>query len=181
MASTLKLVSRAPSPQPLPSSEGGIPEGQHWADLIDADSIVVIEQPEGQTCAAIGGIMALRMQRRDVKACVVAGRVRDLQELRDSGLPVSPANKSASLSRAFRPGARDLEAVQLIPLFSASTTTDALFSSLPQIWARGSSTVGAGAEAYPLARNVAISVGGVDICPVSSCREIPQANISYPG
>lgn len=50
---------------------------------------MVIEQPEGQSCAAIGGIMALRMKTRGAMGCVVGGRVRDLEELNNCGLPVS--------------------------------------------------------------------------------------------
>ena len=56
--------------------------------MTEADSILVIEQPEDQTCAAIGGIMATRMKIRGVMGCVVSGRVRDLAELANSGLPV---------------------------------------------------------------------------------------------
>lgn len=51
--------------------------------------MVVVEQPEGQSCAAIGGIMALRMKTRGAIGCVVGGRVRDLGELNNCGLPVS--------------------------------------------------------------------------------------------
>ena len=57
--------------------------------MADEGTVVVIEQPEEQTCAAIGGIMAVRMKARSVKGVVVGGRVRDVEELKDSGLPVS--------------------------------------------------------------------------------------------
>ena len=66
-----------------------VPKGQHWVDRTEEGTIVVIEQPQGQTCAAIGGIMANRMQKNGVLGCVVGGRVRDLAELKSSGLPVS--------------------------------------------------------------------------------------------
>jgi methionine-rich copper-binding protein CopC len=89
-ASTLKLVAKASGISSLPESDpGAIPKGQHWVDLIDEGTVVVIEQPEGQSCAAIGGIMALRMKTRGAKGCVVGGRVRDLEELNSSRLPVS--------------------------------------------------------------------------------------------
>jgi regulator of RNase E activity RraA len=74
----------------LPESDpGAMPKGKHWVDMADEGTVLVIEQPSGQTCAAIGGIMATRMKVRGVEACVVGGRVRDLTELRKSGLPVS--------------------------------------------------------------------------------------------
>lgn len=76
--------------QPLAEGDAGaIPKGSHWVDMTEAGTIVVIEQPLGQTCAALGGIMATRMKVRGVEGCVVGGRVRDLSELANSGLPVS--------------------------------------------------------------------------------------------
>jgi regulator of RNase E activity RraA len=92
-ASTLKLISKHLSSSIPPSpadSENQIPKGSHWVDLTEPGTIMAIEQPEGQKCAAVGGIMALRMSVRGVKGVVVGGRVRDLVELRETGLPVSP-------------------------------------------------------------------------------------------
>lgn len=89
-ASTLKLVAKDSSTSsPSESDPTVIPKGQHWVDLAEEGTVIVIEQPEGQSCAAIGGIMALRMKSRGAKACVIGGRVRDLGELIISGLPVS--------------------------------------------------------------------------------------------
>jgi len=94
-ASTLRLVARDSSTVPLPESDGSaISKGQHWVDLTDQGTVVVIEQPQGQSCAAMGGIMALRMKTRGVKGCVVDGRVRDLDELKSCGLPVSSPRRS---------------------------------------------------------------------------------------
>ncbi|KAF7507738.1 hypothetical protein GJ744_010167 [Endocarpon pusillum] len=120
-ASTLKLVARNSITSPLPESgPNAIPKGQHWVDLTDEGTVMVIEQPEGQSCAAIGGIMALRMKTRGAKGCVVGGRVRDLEELNNCGLPV---------------------------------------------WARGKSTVGAGAQSKVFGRNIDVTIGGVRISP----------------
>jgi regulator of RNase E activity RraA len=106
-ASTLKLVTKDCDTIPLPDTDpGAIPKGRHWADLTDAGTVVVIEQPEGQVCAAIGGIMALRMKVKGVVGCVVGGRVRDLAELKSCGLPVGfPETNFASRSRKgiYRP------------------------------------------------------------------------------
>lgn len=65
-----------------------IPAGQHWADLVTPSTIVIESQPSGQTNAVLGGIMALRMKTLGVRAAVVSGRVRDLDEVRGAGLPV---------------------------------------------------------------------------------------------
>lgn len=89
-ASTLKLVNKSDTIEPLSSSDPhAIPKHSHWADETEEDTILVIEQPSTQTCAAVGGIMAARMKVRGLHGCVVGGRVRDLAELRRSGLPVS--------------------------------------------------------------------------------------------
>ncbi|EGR46878.1 uncharacterized protein TRIREDRAFT_65480 [Trichoderma reesei QM6a] len=65
-----------------------IPKDVHWADLAEPGTFVVLKQPEGQTNAVCGGIMALRMKVRQVAGIIVAGRVRDLDELRSTNLPI---------------------------------------------------------------------------------------------
>lgn len=66
-----------------------IPADKHWVDLTVPDSIVVISQPEGQKNAVLGGIMALRAQVLGAKGVIVSGRVRDIDELEATGIPVS--------------------------------------------------------------------------------------------
>lgn len=65
-----------------------IPEGKHYVDLTEPETIVMISQPSGQICAALGGIMALRMKIRGAIGVVVRGRIRDVEELRQTNLPV---------------------------------------------------------------------------------------------
>ncbi|KAK5443442.1 hypothetical protein LTS15_010587 [Exophiala xenobiotica] len=86
-ACTLKLVSKNSPPESTPPAENAIPKGSHWVDLTEPGSIVVIDQPEGQKCAAVGGIMAQRMKKRGVAGCIIGGRVRDMAELKSSQLP----------------------------------------------------------------------------------------------
>ncbi|KAL6866673.1 ribonuclease E inhibitor RraA/Dimethylmenaquinone methyltransferase [Trichoderma novae-zelandiae] len=81
--------------QPAGVSESGgslpaqnIPRDAHWADLAEPGTFAVLKQPEGQTNAVCGGIMALRMKVRQVAGILVAGRVRDLDELRSTNLPI---------------------------------------------------------------------------------------------
>lgn len=89
-ASTLKYINKSDtSAAPPPDGSHAIPKGSHWVDETEQDTILVIEQPSNQTCAAIGGIMAARMKLKGLHGCVVGGRVRDLAELKNSGLPVS--------------------------------------------------------------------------------------------
>lgn len=72
----------------IDSHPTNIPNSTHWADLTRPGTAVVIQQPDGQKNAVCGGIMALRMKARDAKSIVVAGRARDLDELRSTRLPV---------------------------------------------------------------------------------------------
>ena len=79
-------VNESPSLPKIPSSN--IEPGKHWVDMIQPDTIVMIQQPEGQKCAVVGGILALRMSKLGAKAVVVSGRVRDMDELQAIGMPV---------------------------------------------------------------------------------------------
>ncbi|KAL2756008.1 hypothetical protein ACRALDRAFT_1064009 [Sodiomyces alcalophilus JCM 7366] len=72
----------------IDSYPANIPKGAHWADLTRPGTAIVIRQPDGQKNAVCGGIMAVRMKARGAKTIVVAGRARDLDELRSTGLPV---------------------------------------------------------------------------------------------
>jgi len=87
-ASTVQFVPRSATDL-AGYSDGNIPSGKLWVDLTEPDTIVIISQPKGQICAVLGGIMALRMKVIGAKGVVVHGRVRDLDELRETELPVS--------------------------------------------------------------------------------------------
>jgi len=87
-ASTVQFVPRSAS-NLAGYPEANIPNGKHWVDLTEPDTIVVISQPKGQICAVLGGIMALRMKVIGAKGVVAYGRVRDVDELRETELPVS--------------------------------------------------------------------------------------------
>lgn len=88
-ASTFKFVSKDdPLPEVPSVEEHGFPPGRHWVDWSRPDTVVLIEQPASQRCAALGGIMSARMKVLGVKGVVVSGRVRDLAELKASGLQV---------------------------------------------------------------------------------------------
>ncbi|KAM0252141.1 hypothetical protein ACHAQJ_007838 [Trichoderma viride] len=80
----------APKGQPADDSlpAQNIPKDAHWADLAQPGAFVVLKQPPNQTNAVCGGIMALRMKARQVGGIIVAGRVRDLDELRSTNLPI---------------------------------------------------------------------------------------------
>ena len=67
-----------------------IKPGTQWSDLTEPDEIVVIQQPEGQKCAVLGGIHALNIDRRGAKGILVSGRIRDIQELQELKTPVRP-------------------------------------------------------------------------------------------
>lgn len=99
-ATTFKFLAKDVSPPSIATEnpqKHGFPPDKHWVDHVGefqasdpsgAGSIVVIEQPDNQYCAVTGGIMATRMKALGIKATVVGGRVRDLKELKATGLPV---------------------------------------------------------------------------------------------
>jgi regulator of RNase E activity RraA len=148
-ACTLKLVSKDSPPESTPPAENAIPKGSHWVDLTEPGSIVVIDQPEGQKCAAVGGIMAQRMKKRGVAGCIIGGRVRDMAELKSSQLPVCLYLDS------------HLSSCLLMNSLHFDHKTDIF-----QIFALGKSTVGTGAESTVYARNVPVSISGVTVSPV---------------
>ncbi|CAJ0548953.1 Ff.00g025660.m01.CDS01 [Fusarium sp. VM40] len=71
----VSTVLFAPKGQDLLETQKNIPEGTHWADLTEAETIVVLKQPDGQKNAVCGGIMAVRMKVCQAKGIVVAGRI----------------------------------------------------------------------------------------------------------
>ncbi|KAH7312300.1 DlpA domain-containing protein [Stachybotrys elegans] len=84
----VSTVLFAPKGQPLSEPEPNIAPGTHWADVCEPGTVVLLKQPPGQKNAVCGGIMALRMKMLQVKGIVAAGRIRDIAELRDTGLPI---------------------------------------------------------------------------------------------
>ncbi|KAK2589524.1 hypothetical protein QQS21_012799 [Conoideocrella luteorostrata] len=83
--STILFAAKGETPSdPAPN----VPKDTHWADVTKAGTFVVMKQPPGQTNAICGGIMALRMKIRGVEGIIVAGRVRDVEELRDTNMPI---------------------------------------------------------------------------------------------
>lgn len=102
-ASTLKLINRSDQIGRLASDDPhAIPKGSHWADEAEGDTILIIDQPSTQFCAAVGGIMAARMKAKGLHGCVVSGRVRDLAELKSSGLPVSACPRVSNHPLTFQ-------------------------------------------------------------------------------
>lgn len=87
-ASTVLMVPKDGSgTEGLPKKN--VPAESHWVDLTQKGTIVVMQQPKGQICAVLGGIMAQRMGLLNAKGVVVHGRVRDIEQLKESGLVVS--------------------------------------------------------------------------------------------
>ncbi|CAP97971.1 hypothetical protein E8E15_011527 [Penicillium rubens] len=120
-ATTFKFLAKNASPPSIATEnpqKHGFPPGTHWVDHVGefqasdpsgAGSIVVIEQPENQYCAVTGGIMATRMKALGIKATVVGGRVRDLKELKATGLPIwARATSTVGTNAEAKAGARDV-------------------------------------------------------------------------
>ncbi|KAH7419081.1 ribonuclease E inhibitor RraA/Dimethylmenaquinone methyltransferase [Cadophora sp. MPI-SDFR-AT-0126] len=68
--------------------DANIPSGKHYVDDTQPGTIVVMKQPDGQKCAVLGGIMAIRMKVLNAKGVVISGRARDIVELESTGVPI---------------------------------------------------------------------------------------------
>lgn len=87
--STILFAPKDPSLQAsMMTTPKTIPADANWADLTQPGTVVLMKQPAGQTNAVCGGIMALRIKVRGAKGILVAGRVRDVEELEGTGLPI---------------------------------------------------------------------------------------------
>lgn len=86
--STVLFTPKGEDAPPADRPAANIPKDAHWVDVAVPGTFAVLKQPAGQTNAVCGGIMALRMKVLGVKGIIVAGRVRDLVELRSTALPV---------------------------------------------------------------------------------------------
>ncbi|KAJ5205890.1 Ribonuclease E inhibitor RraA/Dimethylmenaquinone methyltransferase [Penicillium cf. griseofulvum] len=119
-ATTIKFLAKDAIPPSIaienPEEHGFLP-GKHWVDHVGqyppnphrAGSILLIEQPADQYCAVTGGIMATRMKAVGIKATVVGGRVRDLRELRATGLPIwARATSTVGTNAEAKAGVRDV-------------------------------------------------------------------------
>jgi regulator of RNase E activity RraA len=85
-ASTVLFIPKNDDGSAYPPSN--IPAGEHWVDLTQSGTVAVLSQPEGQKNAVLGGIMALRMKKLNAAGVVVHGRIRDIEELKGTGLTV---------------------------------------------------------------------------------------------
>ena len=71
---------------------GTAPLHQHFVDLCPEGHILLLCPPEDSTNACFGGLLATAAAAQSVAGVVANGRVRDLDELEDSGLTVSLAS-----------------------------------------------------------------------------------------
>lgn len=69
-----------PSDDHVPTTSN-IPKGTHWTDCPPPGTVVLLQQPEGQSCALLGDLLATRLKVRGVKGAVVDGRVRDVDSI----------------------------------------------------------------------------------------------------
>lgn len=69
-----------------PSSS--IPSNKHWVDLITPGSVLIQHQANEHRNATLGGIMAARLDVLGVHGIITSGRVRDIDELEEIGIPV---------------------------------------------------------------------------------------------
>ncbi|KAL4751389.1 hypothetical protein BDW72DRAFT_203098 [Aspergillus terricola var. indicus] len=115
-ASTIQFIPKSSSPTSLfsdsaspPNPNQTFPQGTHWVDNTEPNTIVLISQPPGQHCAVVGGIMAVRMKSLGIKGVVVDGRIRDLSEIQGASLPVwAKRTSTVGTGAEAKPGLRNV-------------------------------------------------------------------------
>lgn len=86
---TFKVYGPAHTVQTIPNKGALLPKlATHHVDSAPAQSIVCISTPAGTTSANWGGLMGARAKFLQVKAAVIDGRCRDIEELRGQKFPV---------------------------------------------------------------------------------------------
>jgi regulator of RNase E activity RraA len=66
---------------PTMKSQANIPKGVNWTEIVAPGTITLIQGPPNQAVALIGDIMVTRLKYRSVKACIVDGRIRDVDAI----------------------------------------------------------------------------------------------------
>lgn len=85
--STVLFVAKSHQPDPswlagdvesaIPQ-ESNLPADKHWTDFPPSGSIVLLQQPPGQTCALLGDIVGTRLKASGLAGVIVDGRTRDV-------------------------------------------------------------------------------------------------------
>ncbi len=93
-----RLVGLISTANFVSNAEGGpasdIPKDKHWVDMVTPGSVLIQNQVEDHRNALLGGIMAARLRVLGVKGVITHGKIRDIDELEDIGLPVWSKGRS---------------------------------------------------------------------------------------
>lgn len=87
--STANFVDRGPN-----SPDSRIPPNKHWVDLVTPGSVLIQLQANAHRNAILGGIMAARLDALGVHGIITHGRIRDIDELEEIGVPVWAKGRS---------------------------------------------------------------------------------------
>lgn len=71
------LLDRPSGPESIPT-ESNIPKSTHWTECTAPGNVVLIKQPQSQSCALIGDLISARLKLRGSLGIVAAGRLRDI-------------------------------------------------------------------------------------------------------
>ncbi|KAI8851396.1 RraA-like protein [Chytridium lagenaria] len=95
------FIGPAHTVQFIPSTETLTPQAHsHHVDILPRDHVMVIAAPLTHPNAVWGGIMSARAKAVGAAGVIVDGRVRDILELRETGLPVFATNGTSVLGAA---------------------------------------------------------------------------------
>ena len=88
-------------------TESNIPKNTHWTEWPAPGSVVVIQQPQWQSCALVGDLIAARLKLRGSLGIVAAGRIRDIP----SCAALCEEGRFQVWSRGFSAAAPSLETI----------------------------------------------------------------------
>lgn len=87
---TGRVIGPAITVQMVEASDKASPElEKHFVDHNEEGHVMYIQQPKGLPSACWGGLMSTRAKYLGAEAVVIDGRMRDVNEHREFGFPVS--------------------------------------------------------------------------------------------
>ncbi|GAA5882577.1 hypothetical protein JCM16303_002052 [Sporobolomyces ruberrimus] len=124
------LVGEAFTVEMVDSSNTDAPKLQdHFVDLATPDSVVIISAPAHLKNACLGGLLATSLSHKGVKGVIIAGRCRDLAELRALELPVYARRHSTLGQSPFSRPCKVQQPVVIFPTISTSMPTYTVLTS----------------------------------------------------
>ncbi|GAA5845669.1 hypothetical protein JCM5353_001256 [Sporobolomyces roseus] len=122
------VVGEAFTVEMVDSSDTNAPKlNAHFIDLATSGSVVFISSPPHIKSASLGGLLATSLHHKGIKGVMIAGRCRDLAELKALGLPIFARGHSTLGQSPFTRPSRVQIPLSIAPISPPSTSRDLAF------------------------------------------------------